>query len=154
MRINLNIDYFRPDPPACRLLGYPANIHFEWQRWIAEGLMDEGILRFFNMPFRSIFEDEIAQKMIRQCQEKPIPLSVNRYVIAPQIPDSGVVRDASGSIYTPQRYLDEFKQIHSDGRFCGFVLYETQNFMTFDAVGKCSITNTVVEDICREVKGK
>jgi hypothetical protein len=153
MRINLNIDYFRPDPPACRLLGYPANIHFDWQRWIAEGLMDEGILRFFHMPFRSIYEDEIAQKMIRQCQEKHIPLSVNRYVIAPLPADSGVHRDASGSIYTPQRYLDEFRRIHSDGRFCGFVLYETYKFMTFDAVGKCSITNPVVEDICREVKG-
>jgi hypothetical protein len=154
MRINLNIDYFRPDPPACRLVAYPANIHFDWQTWIAEGLMDEGILRFFHLPFECIFEDEVAQEMIRQCREKDIPLSVNRYVLASMPADPGVVRNESGSIHADQRYLDEFRRVRHDGRFCGFVLYETYSFMMFDAMGGCTITSAVVEDICREVKGK
>ena len=131
MRINLNIDYFRPNPPACRLLAYPANIHFDWQRWVAEGLMDEGVLRFFELPFECIFQDDVARDMIRQCQQKGIPLSVNRYV------------------RTDRKHLDEFKRIRNDGRFCGFVLYETKSFTAFNEEGECSITSDVVNEICR-----
>ena len=38
MRINFQVDWYRPDPPRQRRLAYPANVDFQWQRWIEEGL--------------------------------------------------------------------------------------------------------------------
>ena len=68
MRYNLQLDYFRPDPPACRLLAYPANLRFDWRQWLEEGLMDEVNIRFYQLPFNAVFDDKIAQEMIAACR--------------------------------------------------------------------------------------
>ena len=119
MRYHLQLDFFRPAPPAIRLLAYPANIHFDWQRWLNEGLMDEAALRFYQMPFDAIFTDTIAQSMIAMCRKGNIPLTVNRYM--------GQARDQLPS---------ELHRVRKDGHFAGFIFYETQNFLRFDASGR------------------
>jgi len=129
MRINLNIDWFRPDPPANRRLAYPANIDFDWKRWVDEGLLDEGILRMFQLPFDSIFDDAVAQEMIERCRGRDIPLTVNRYIH----PTSA----------------DEFDRARADGRFAGFIMYETASYLRFDADGACSVANDTVAEIVR-----
>lgn len=129
MRINLNIDWFRPDPPPARRLAYPANIHYDWKRWVDEGLLDEGILRIFQLPFDTVFSDPIAGDMISSCEEKGIPIAVNRYV-------------------SPS-YPAEFKQVQQDGRFSGFILYETATFMRFSDQGECTVTNDLVAEVCK-----
>jgi hypothetical protein len=121
MRINFQIDWYRPDPPRWRRLAYPANLDFQWKRWIEEGLTDQAVLRFYALPFNSIFEDEIAQDLIRRCEKKSIPVTVNRYI------------DRSPDI------ADEFRQVRKDGRFSGFILYETFNFLEYGAGGECEI---------------
>lgn len=122
MRYNLQLDFFRPDPPAARLLGYPANIHFEWERWLDEGLMDEAILRFYHYPFEAVFQDPVGAQMIARCQQRGIPLVVNRYV------------DSAG-----EKLPDEVARIHADPRFSGFIFYETMNFIQFDTAGRCAL---------------
>ena len=80
MRINFQVDWYRQPPPTSRQLAYPANLHFDWRRWIEEGLCDEGVLRFFDLPFDCIFNDEIAQQVIASCRQHNIPICVNEYI--------------------------------------------------------------------------
>ncbi len=122
MRINFQIDWYRPDPARWRRLAYPANLDFQWKRWIEEGLTDQAVLRFYALPFNSIFEDEVAQDLIRRCGNKGIPITVNRYI------------DRSPDL------AGEFSQVKTDGRFSGFILYETYNFLQFKTGGECGIS--------------
>jgi len=128
MRINLNIDWFRPNPPASRQLAYPANIHFDWKTWVREGLLDEGILRIFALPFNTIFDDAVVAGMIASCQEKKIPLTVNRYI--------------------NPAYPEEFARVRKDGRFSGFILYETAEFLRFQNPAECTFQNEAVARVC------
>ncbi len=128
MRVNLNIDWFRPDPPPNRRLAYPANIEFDWRRWVDEGLMDEGILRMFHLPLNNIFGgDSVAKDMIDRCQKKGIPLTVNRYIN----PSSAA----------------EFDRVRRDSRFSGFIMYETASYLQFQPNGGCKVINNVVAEI-------
>src|SRR5205085_1189650 len=34
LRINFQLDWYRPNQPLYRALAYPANIDYQWQRWI------------------------------------------------------------------------------------------------------------------------
>lgn len=130
MRYNLQLDYLRPDPPACRLLAYPANLHFEWQRWLKEGLLDEVNIRFYQLPFNAVFDDSVAQEMVAACRQRNIPMCVNRYI--PQ--DAGKVLPA------------EIQRVKQDGRFAGFIFYETASFLKFDASGGCTLSNPAVQE--------
>jgi hypothetical protein len=130
MRINLNLDWFRSDPPPARRLAYPANIHYDWRSWVNEGLLDEGILRLFQLPFDTVFNDAVAAKMIASCEEKGIPLTVNRYV--------------------NPNYPAEFKRVQRDGRFNGFILYETATFLRFDNQGGCILQSDAVAEVCQK----
>ena len=97
-----------------------------------EGLLDEGILRMFQLPFGTVFDDSVAAKMITSCEEKDIPITVNRYVN----PD----------------YPAEFRRVRQDGRFNGFILYETATFLSFDDQGGCILQNDVVAEVCKMMK--
>ncbi len=134
MRVNLNIDWFRPDPPPARRLAYPGNIDFDWRRWVDEGLFDEGIMRMFAIPFDAIFNDSTAQEMIDRCRKKGIPLVVNRYI--------------------RKDYPQEFLRVREDNRFSGFILYETAAFLKFDDRGTCSLENDAVAEVSRLMKGE
>lgn len=128
MRYNLQIDWYRPDPPGSRRLAYPANLEFQWRRWIDEGLMDEAILRFFHYPFDCLYEDEIARAMIDRCRAKGVPMTVNRYLQRPTL-------------------LDEYRRIRDDGRFAGFILYETWAFMDFHADNSVTVTMKEIDTL-------
>ena len=132
LRLNLNLDWFRPEPPPSRRLAYSANIHYDWQRWVEEELLDEGILRIFQLPFTTIFNDAVAAEMIARCQRKGIPLVVNRYIN----PD----------------YPAEFERVRADPRFSGFILYETATFLHFQAGDHCVLDDESVAAVCRMMK--
>jgi hypothetical protein len=135
MRINFQIDWYRTDPPRWRRLAYPANLDFQWKRWIEEGLTDEAVLRFYALPFNSIFEDEVAQGLISRCGKRSIPVTVNRY------------------IGETSQLTQEFKRVRKDGRFSGFILYETYNFLKFKAGGGCEISRPEVKTL-KEILSK
>lgn len=131
LRLNLNVDWFRPDPPAARALAYPANITFDWRRWLEEGLADEALLRVFHFGLDGVFADPVAQEMIACAAAKGLPITVNRYVQpAPQS-------------------RDEFLRVRGDGRFAGFVLYETQAFLRYPQPDRCEIRHEGVQAVCR-----
>ena len=110
MRINFQVDWYRPNPARKRRLAYPANLNFQWQRWIEDGLADEAVLRFFALSFECVFTDPVAQDVIGRCRAKGIPVTVNRYI-------------------DPTTLVDEARQVREDGRFAGFILYETGSFL-------------------------
>ena len=121
MRINFQIDWYRPDPARHRRLAYPANLDFQWQRWIEEGLTDEAVLRFYALPFDCVFDDEVAQDLLGRCRGKGIPVTVNRYI-------------------QPDTLAEEFRRVRQDGRFAGFILYETNRFLKIDPGGECEVS--------------
>lgn len=120
MRVNLNVDWFRPahERPGSRRLAYPANIEFDWRKWIDEGLLDEAVLRVFAKPLDGVWGgDATAIEMVRRCNDRRIPISVNRYV------------------WMNERLSEEFERVRADGRFAGFVLYETWSYTKIDERG-------------------
>jgi hypothetical protein len=138
MRYNLQLDYFRPDPPPERLLAYTLNVHFDWQRWIDEGLMDEAILRFFYLPPSTVFDDAIARAMITRCQAKGLPITINRYV-------------AQG--FAGSKLTDELQRFRADGRFGGFIFYETYEYLKFGPnPGECEVSAPSVAQAAASVR--
>ena len=138
MRINLNIDYFRPDPPGAELPAYPRNIDFNWKQWVEMDLLDQAIMRFFNSPFDWLFDDPTAQAMIATCERHGVSIVVNRYMV-----------DLTG---LPQMNADreaEFRRVRQDGRFDGFILYESATMGGWDEQGKWSVTSDQARNVCR-----
>ncbi len=133
LRYHLNMDHFRPDPPPSRALAYPANLHFDWKRWLAEGLLDEAVLRSFH--YRSaMLTDPVGGAMAAACRSVGVPISFNHHV------------------YTNEPgYLEEAQRVARDGRFAGLILYELNNFLRTDSGGVSRFTLPVVETICREL---
>jgi hypothetical protein len=125
MRIHFQIDWYRPSPPLARRLAYPANMDFQWQRWIEQGLTDEAVLRFFALPFDCVFDDPVAQEMVARCRAKGIPVTVNRYI-------------------RPDTLAEEFLRVRRDGRFAGFILYETCSFLKILPDGGCENSVPVI----------
>jgi hypothetical protein len=122
MRIHFQIDWYRPDPPRHRRLAYPANMDFQWREWIERGLTDEAVLRFFTLPFDCVFNDAVARELSERCRCKGIPLTVNRY------------------IHEPETLADELRRVRKNGRFAGFILYETANFLKIRPDGECALS--------------
>jgi len=69
--------------------------------------------------------------MVDRCQAKNIPMTVNRY-----LQPTGV---------------EEFARVRADGRFSGYILYETASYLAYDAAGNCSVSNDVAEEIARRM---
>ncbi|MBI4028434.1 MAG: hypothetical protein HY360_25840 [Verrucomicrobia bacterium] len=157
LRYNLNVDYFGGNAPMNRRLAFPANLHWDWPRWMDEGLMDEAVLRFWSKPFDCLFEDALAQAMIARCLLRKIPVTVNRYLTyepSPETPWTASVPDAVNPNLAyvagnQPKNIGEFERVRADGRFAGFILYEADAFMTPTGTGGYAITNPVAREICR-----
>lgn len=129
LRYQLQLDFFRQNPPPNRRLAFPANVRFEWRRWLEEGILDAAVLRFYSLPFAAVFEDEVAQEMIARCRAAGVPLTVNRYV-----------RHAGDSLGA------ELARVRTDGRFAGFIFYEGCHYLRFGPVpGECQLILPAVE---------
>jgi hypothetical protein len=128
MRINFQIDWYRNNPPRSRHLAYPANLNFDWQTWIAEGLLDEGMVRFFALPFDSVFNDDVAREITDLCRRKNLPVYVNRYI-------------------QPQTLKDEYRRVYEDGRFAGFIIYEVASYTKYTPGGGCVVTMDEVKEL-------
>ena len=122
MRVNLHVDWFRSDRPLGRQLAFPANITFNWKQWVEEGLMDEAILRFLSIPYARVLADPVAHTMVESCRRAGIPITVNKY------------------LSEPQQLHHQIATVQQDGRFSGFILYETASFLKWGPGSACRVT--------------
>ena len=122
MRYNLQVDWLRPNRPKYRALAYPAHVDWQWQKWIDTGLMDEAILRFYVFRPTDIAADPFTRDMLETCKKRNLRVTYNRYISF-----------ADGEL------LNEVRQVRQDGRFSGFILYETYDFLQFGPDGTCTI---------------
>lgn len=132
LRYNLNMDWFRPDPPSCRQLAYPANINFDWKTWLAEGLLDAAVLRSYHLR-KQMLTDDFGQEIIDECQKYNLPVTFNHHVFG-QMPDQ-------------DWFVDEFERVKQDKRFAGITLYEICNFMEPTAAGSYRFKLPTIERI-------
>jgi len=120
MRINFQLDWYREHKLRCRRLAYPANLDFEWRKWLDEGLGDQAMFRFFSIPFEEILVDPVGAELAERCGKRNIPLTFTRYV-------------------RNETVEAEYKKVREDGRFAGFVLYETATYTKFTPDGGCEV---------------
>jgi hypothetical protein len=130
MRYNLQVDWLRPDRPRERALAYPAHLDWQWERWINEGLMDAAILRFFEFQPDFVLADDFTRRVLEACQARQLPITWNRYI--------GFAGD---------HLAQEALRIRQDGRFSGFILYETSAYIQLDAQGGASVSSEPVRQV-------
>ena len=135
MRYNLQIDWLRPDRPADRAPAYPANVNWEWQRWVDESLMDGAVLRFFVIKAGDVLGDPMTREVTDRCRRDGLPVTFDQYL------------GHAGSAVEGAGVTEQLKRVRADGRFSGFILYETSTFLHFDAEGGCTNTWPVLETL-------
>ena len=143
LQFHLHTEAFRPDPGHGRIMGFPANLHFDWKTWLAEGLFDGATLRtsWFEAwedppdggADRQLLDnalgDPVAEEAMSVANRAGVPLYLNRYV-ARAIDDEG--------------YVANFEAVYNDERLSGFDLYESGTLMHakpdasgLDYAGRC-----------------
>lgn len=124
LHAHLHAEAFRPDPVFGQQNGVPANIEFQWRRWIEEGLLDEVYLRtsWFEAAedplnaratrrsrLATVLADPVAAEMLALARRHALPVTLNRYI---------------GRAADLDEYLDDLARVRRDGRFAGFDVYE------------------------------
>ena len=122
MQVHLHTEAFRPDPCPGQLMGFPANIHFDWKTWLKEGLVDGITLRtswfealedppgqVHRSRLSRALADPVVEEALNLTQELGLPVYLNRYVKLPV----GI-----------EEYVSDLESIFHDHRFAGFDVYE------------------------------
>jgi len=124
LAVHLHTEAFRPDPVHGELMGFPANIDFQFVRWLADGLVDHATLRTSwyeslgptnNDDLPALLADPVVASTIEQARGRGVPLYLNRYAMQGNTARSGE---------RLERYLDELEYASRDARLDGFDLYE------------------------------
>lgn len=124
MQLHLHTEAFRPDPPHGALMGFPANLRFDWAGWLKEGLADAATLRMAwyeamepqdEMDLRERLRDPAVEEKLEATARAHIPVYLNRYAMA-----GGVTHTGQGM----DRYLEDIEIAYSDPRLAGFDVYE------------------------------
>ena len=123
LQVHIHTEAFRPDPCHGQLMGFPANIDFDWRGWLHARLVDGVTLRtswFEGMedPFSAraersrlpgALQDAVVEEALALCAELGVPAYLNRYI------SRAVGLD---------EYLTDLDRIYHDRRFAGFDIYE------------------------------
>ena len=131
--IHLHTEAFRPSPPPGAIMGFPANLLFDWRGWLDDGLVDAvtlrtswfesyepGSARRLGQPAWTLdraLTDPVVEDAIRTVRTHGLPLYLTRYVLA------------TGS---PDLYAREIEATARDGRFDGFDVYESKHITLID----------------------
>ena len=123
LQVHLHTEAFRPDPVHGQLMGFPANIEWQWREWLASGLVDSATLRTawyerLGPPIddlRELLAEPFVDETIAEARRHNVPLFLNRYAMDGHMRRTGVRAD---------RYLEDLEVAFHDERLDGFDLYE------------------------------
>ena len=149
-QVHMHGEAFRQDPSYGQFMGIPANIHFDWERWLSEGLLDGVTLRTswfealedpgFGGANRSrlsnALSDKVVEEMLDETRRLGVPAYLNRYVAR-----------AVGI----DEYLEDMEAVSRDSRFAGFDVYEFANIYRPDPDGSRLVPIT---DKAERIKAK
>ena len=87
-QVHVHAEAFGPGPCHGQLMGFPANLEFDWRTWLAEGLADGITLRttWFEAPeadrglLHNALDDSVVEEALALCNRKGIPVYLNRYL--------------------------------------------------------------------------
>ncbi len=123
LQAHVHTEAFRPDACHGQVMGFPANLHFDWQSWLSEGLVDSITLRtswfegledpIESKPERSrldpALQDAVVEEAFGLAGSLDLPVHLNRYI---------------GRAVGIDEYLNDLETVFHDPRFAGFDLYE------------------------------
>lgn len=124
LQVHLHAEAFRPELTFGQQHGFPANIEFQWRRWIEEGLVDEVHLRtsWFEAAedplgaketsrskLTTALADPVVDEMLTLATQHKLPVTLNRYI---------------GRAAGLAEYLDDIAHAKRDGRITRFDVYE------------------------------
>ena len=123
VQAHIHTEAFRSDACHGQMMGFPANLHFDWQAWLNGGLVDAITLRTswfegLEDPIESILErsrlgpsiqDAVVAEAFGLVSSLDLPVHLNRYI---------------GRAVGIEEYLDDLETVFHDSRFTGFDLYE------------------------------
>lgn len=123
LQVHLHTEAFRPDPVHGQLMGFPANLDFQWRDWLASGLVDSATLRTawyesLGPPIDDLGEllrESLVEETIAEARRHAVPLYLNRYAMDGNVRRTGARAD---------RYLEDLEFAFRDERLDGFDLYE------------------------------
>ena len=127
MQVHLHTEAFRPDPCPGQLMGFPANIHFDWKMWLNEGLVDGVTLRtsWFEAledppgqvdrcRLSKALTDALVEEVLNLTQELGLPVYLNRYIKLP---------------IAIEEYVSDLESVFHDDRFAGLDVYEVAHVL-------------------------
>ena len=123
MQVHLHTEAFRDDACHGQMMGFPANIHFDWKRWLSDGLVDGITLRTswfealespsedqaYRARLSYRLDDPVVEDALDTAKRLGIPVYLNRYI------DRAIGID---------EYLEDVETTLHDDRFAGFDVYE------------------------------
>ena len=123
LQVHLHTEAFRPSPVHGQLMGFPANLEFQWSEWLASGLVDSATLRTawyerLGPPIDDLGEllaEPFVEETVAEARRHGVPLYLNRYAMDGNVRRTGARAD---------RYLEDLEFAFRDERLDGFDLYE------------------------------
>ena len=123
MQVHIHAEAFRPNLVHGQIMGIPPNLHFEWQTWLKEGLVDGITLRTswfegwedasVGKPSKSrmsmALADPVADEALRLAQEMDVHVYLNRYL---------------SRFVGLEEYVSDIESAFNDSRIAGFDIYE------------------------------
>jgi hypothetical protein len=123
LQVHLHAEAFRAEPVFGQQNGVPANIEFQWRRWLESGWVDSAYLRtsWFEAAedplggattrsrLKTVLQDPVVSEMLAVSARVRVPVVLNRYI---------------GRAAGLSEYLDDLEQAARNGRFAGFDVYE------------------------------
>lgn len=123
LQVHLHAEAFRERPVFGQQNGVPANIEFQWRRWMESGWLDSVYLR---TSWFEAAEDPLGEKTVRSRLGSVLadPVVADMLTVAARVRLPVVLNRYIGRAAGLTEYLDDLEQVARDGRFAGFDVYE------------------------------
>lgn len=138
LQVHLHAEVFRAQPVFGQQNGVPANIDFQWRRWLRSGWVDSVYLRtsWFEAAedpmgavtqrsrITNLLQDTVVNEMLAESGRCQLPVVLNRYI---------------GRAAGLSEYLEDLACVSRVGRFAGFDVYEFFDLAQSDATQHCLV---------------